>query len=66
MYKYRLSKVYKQALERDINAKLQSDILCFTSEISLAAFHMISKKKLNNYRHVQDLRKRNLDIESMI
>ena len=36
-----------------------------TSEIPLAASHMVPKKELETYRHVQDLRKRNADTESM-
>ena len=64
-HKYRLPEAQKQALEKDVNAKLQSGILRYTSEIPLAAFMMVPKKEPNTYRHVQDLRKRNADTETM-
>ena len=64
-HKYRLPEAHKQALERDVNAKLQSGILRYTSEIPLAASHMVPKSEPDSYRHVQDLRKRNADTESM-
>ena len=64
-HKYRLPEAQKKALEKDTNAKLQSGILCHTSEIPLAASHMVPKKEPGTHRHVQDLRKRNVDTESM-
>ena len=63
-HKYRLPEAHKRALEEDVKAKLKSGILRYTSEIPLAASHMVPKKE-NKLRHVQDLRKRNLDTESM-
>lgn len=39
---------HKQALEEDVKAKLQSGILRFTSEIPLAASHMVPKHDSNN------------------
>lgn len=62
--KYRLPEAHKKALEEDVNAKLQSGILCHTSEIPLAASHMVPKREPEKYRHVHDLRKRNADTES--
>ncbi|TMC16719.1 MAG: hypothetical protein E6J34_19695 [Chloroflexi bacterium] len=64
-HKYRLPEAHKQALERDVKAKLQSGILRYTSEIPLAASHMVPKHEANQFRHVQDLRKRNEDTEPM-
>jgi hypothetical protein len=56
-HKYRLAEAHKQALERDVNAKLQSGILRYTSEVPLAASHMVPKQEPGQLRHVQDLRK---------
>ena len=63
--KYRLPEAQKQALEDDVKAKLQSGILRYTSDIPLAASHMVAKSTPGTWRHVQDLRKRNADTESM-
>ena len=64
-HKYRLPEAHKQALEEDVKAKLDSGILRFTSDIPLAASHMVPKHEIGKFRHVQDLRKRNEDTESM-
>jgi hypothetical protein len=53
-HKYRLPEAHKRALEEDVKAKLKSGILRYTSEIPLAASHMVPKKE-NKLRHVQDL-----------
>ena len=42
-HKYRLPEAHKAALEKDVNAKLQSGILRYTAEIPLAASHMVPK-----------------------
>ena len=59
-HKYRLPEAHKAALEKDVKAKLQSGILRYTSEVPLAASHMVPKND-TSLRHVQDLRKRNED-----
>ena len=64
-YKYRLPDAHKKTLEQDVEVKLWSDIYRYISEIPLATSHMIFKKEHGKLRHVQDLRKRNADIESM-
>jgi hypothetical protein len=63
-HKFRLPEAHKLTLEKDVEAKLRSGILRYSSEIPLAASHMVPKKG-GQLRHVQDLRKRNLDTESM-
>src|SRR5437667_9595729 len=57
--------MHKKALEKDIMPKLESGILQYTSEIPLAASYIVLKHELGEFRHVQDLRKRNEDTESM-
>lgn len=64
-HKYRLPEAHKQALEEDVKAKLESGILRYTSDVPLAASHMVPKHEPGKFRHVQDLRKRNEDTESM-
>ena len=64
-HKYRLSEMHKKALEKDVMPKLESGILRYTSEIPLAASHVVPKHELGEFRHVQDLRKRNEDTKSM-
>jgi len=64
-YKYRLSEMHKKALEKDIIPKLESGILWYTSEIPLAAWHVVPKHELGEFQHVQGLRKRKEDTESM-
>jgi hypothetical protein len=59
-HKYRLPEAQRAALEKDMNAKLASDIMRYTLDIPLAPSHMVPKKD-GQYCHVQDLRKRNLD-----
>lgn len=63
-HKYRLPEAHKAALEKDVNAKLWSGILQYTSEVPLAASYMVPKAN-RALCHVQDLRKRNKDMESM-
>jgi hypothetical protein len=63
-HKYRLPEAQRAALERDVNAKLASGIMRYTSDIPLAPSHMVPKKD-GQYRHVQGLRKRNLDTDTM-
>src|SRR5437667_9596106 len=55
----------KEALEKDVIPKLESGILRYTSEIPLAASHVVPKHEHGEFRHVQDLRKRNEHTESM-
>jgi RNase H-like domain found in reverse transcriptase/Integrase zinc binding domain/Chromo (CHRromatin Organisation MOdifier) domain len=64
-HKYRLSEDRKKALEEDIRKKLDSGVLEYSSDVPLAASHMVPKSEPGKYRHVQDLRKRNEDTESM-
>jgi hypothetical protein len=59
-HKYRLSDFHQKGLEKDIIPKLRSGILRYTSEIPLAASHMVPKQS-GELRHVQDLQKRNED-----
>ena len=54
-HKYRLPEAHKQALEADVKAKLESGILRYTSDIPLAASHMVPKHEPGKFRHVQDL-----------
>lgn len=63
-HKFRLPEAQKQALEKDMEPKLRSGIYRYTSEIPLAASHMVPKHD-SKLRHVQDLRKRNEDTERM-
>lgn len=63
--KYRLSEDRKKALEEDVRRKLESGILEYSSDVPLAASHMVPKSEPGKFRHVQDLRKRNEDTESM-
>ena len=64
-HKYRLPEAQRAALEKGVNAKLASGIMRYTSDIPLAPSHMVPKKD-GQYRHVQDLRKRNLDTDIML
>ena len=64
-HKYRLPEAHKKALEQDVAAKLESGILAFTTEVPLAASHMVPKQQPGELRHVQDLRKQNENTESM-
>src|SRR5437762_13838314 len=57
--------MHMKALEKDVMPKLESGILRYTSEIPLAASHVVPKHELGEFRHVQDLRKRNEDTKSM-
>ena len=45
-HKYRLPEAHKKALEQDIDTKLWSGIIHYTSEIPLAASHMMPKHEL--------------------
>src|SRR5204862_3455782 len=42
-HKYRLSEAHKKALEQEVAAKLQCGILQYTSNVPLAASHMVRK-----------------------
>ncbi len=53
--KYRLPEAHKLALEQDVKPKLRSGILRYSSDVPLAASHMVPKKV--GLRHVQDLHK---------
>ena len=64
-HKYRLSEAHKKALEQEVTVKLQSGILRYTSDVPLAASHMARKHEPSKFQHVQDLHKRNEDMESM-
>jgi len=64
-HKYRLPEAHKAQLEKNVNPKLKSGIYRYTSEVPLAASHMVPKADPAELRHVQDLRKRNEDTESM-
>jgi hypothetical protein len=63
-HKYRLPEDRKEALEKDIEAKQESGILAYPSNVPLAASYMVPKHEPGKYRHVQDLRKGNENTES--
>ena len=44
-HKYRLPEAHKRALEQDVAAKLESGILAVTTEVPLAASHMVPKQQ---------------------
>ena len=53
--------MHKKALEKDVILKLKSDVLVSLRDSS----RCLPKYKLHEFRHVQDLRKQNKDIESI-
>ena len=61
----RLPEAHKKALEEDVKAKLESGILRYTSDVLLAASHMVPNHEPDKFRYVQDSGKRNEDTESM-
>jgi Reverse transcriptase (RNA-dependent DNA polymerase)/Retroviral aspartyl protease/Zinc knuckle len=63
---YRLPEHHKKALEADIELKLRAGIIVPTTEIPLATSHMVPKKDPGEFRHVQDLRRRNKDTETLV
>jgi hypothetical protein len=64
-HKYRLPEAHKTALEENVKERLEAGIMVYSSEIPLAASHMIPKKEEGKFRHVQDLRKRNADTDTL-
>ena len=63
---YRLPEHHKRALEADIELKLRAGIIVPTTELPLATSHMVPKKDPGEFRHVQDLRRRNKDTETLV
>ena len=63
---YRLPEHHKKALEADIELKLRAGIIVPTTELPLATSHMVPKKDPGEFRHVQDLRRRNKDTETLV
>jgi transposase InsO family protein len=63
---YRLPESHKQALDKDIDIKVNAGIVIPTTNVPLATSHMVPKKDPGTYRHVQDLRRRNKDTETMV
>jgi hypothetical protein len=62
---YRLPEHHKKALEAGIESELHAGIIVPTTERSLATSHMVPKKDPREFRHVQDLRRRNKDTETL-
>ena len=63
---YRLPEHQKKQLDADIDLKLRAGIVVPTTELPLATSHMVPKKDPNERRHVQDLRRRNKDTETLV
>ena len=63
---YRLPEHHKKALEADIDLKLRAGIVVPMTELPLATSHMVPKKDPGDYRHVQDLHRRNKDTETLV
>ena len=63
-HKYRLPEAHKSALEGNVDGKLKAGIIRYSSDIPLAASHMVPKKD-GAFRYVQDLRKRNADTDTL-
>jgi RNase H-like domain found in reverse transcriptase/Integrase zinc binding domain/Retrotransposon gag protein/Retroviral aspartyl protease/Reverse transcriptase (RNA-dependent DNA polymerase)/Chromo (CHRromatin Organisation MOdifier) domain/Zinc knuckle len=64
--KYRLAESQKKALEEDVAAKVKIGILVPSDDLPLAPSMMVPKKEKGTYRHVQDLRRRNADTETIV
>ena len=63
---YRLPEHDKRDLEADIELKLRAGIIVPTTELPLATSLMVAKKHPGERRHVQDLRRRNKDTETLV
>jgi hypothetical protein len=63
---YRFPEKHKEALEKDLDLKLAAGIIVPTTDMPLATSHMVPKKDPGEMRHVQDLRPRNKDTETMV
>jgi hypothetical protein len=63
---YRLPEHHRKDLEADIDLKLRAGIVVPTTELPLATSHMVPKKDPGERRHVQDLRRRNKDTETLV
>ena len=58
--------MHKKARDEDLDLKIKAGIIVPTTEVPLATSHMVPKKEPGTYRHIQDLRQRNKEMDTMV